>query len=338
MGPHDGILRKKKSKPPPSSFISSSIPSNSIRAMVIGSQGCGKTAFLSALCHRDSLHNGKESPNYLETTPTLTPETSCMHVRYEDKHVTGPKSAGGQHGNRSKKSQKPKQNMMELLFTEIPEFERGGRVQSQLSSFLSESNNSRQGFDMVIFVFDCTDESSLSYVMDMERRMLTDETPRVFVGSKHETYKTNNDDDASKDTETIEKIKEISFRHCEELDLEPPILISASVNSVGGTGSVSSDLRTKTLEHLVRSALDTSDPNRVRARPHSERKRREAEERKKLLWLGGLMSASVAIVIGVGMFWKQKDHRSGRFGWLKSLFFLGGNINKTETKISSKES
>ena len=337
---HDDILRKKKNKPQslsPTGPLSLSIPPNAIRAVVIGSRGCGKTAFLNALCHQNEM---KESytPNFLETNPTLRPETRCAHVFFEDRSINGPKSGGVKKHTRK---------ITELVLTEIPTFEIGEYSESELSSFISDSNNKfRQGFDLVIFLFDCTKESSLSYVIDLEKRMLTDDIPRVFIGSKNEitNKQTNPDSDIKKSSEgslkeTVKLTMEKSFRHCEELDLESPMFVYASPNGLGGTGLPATNFRAKVLENVARCALDKSDHNRLRARPFAERKRRDAEKRRKMLWFGGLMSASVAVVIGVGMFWGQKDDRKGRMGWLKNLFFLGGihSVSKTDTSDRSKE-
>lgn len=81
-------------------LISESIQSFAIRVMVVGSKGCGKTAFLNTLCHRE----GEEyAADYLlDTYPTKSPETVSMHAQFHDKNGKG---SVGKYGKREKKKQ-----------------------------------------------------------------------------------------------------------------------------------------------------------------------------------------------------------------------------------------
>ena len=333
---HDNISRLKQSTSTTSmDSLSGILPCKAIRAMLIGSQGCGKTAFLSALCHRDDI--GDEGIlHILETNPTITPRTTCMHVVIEDKKVNTQKN----NGSKQVKNQlKNKRIITELILTEIPAFNPENDIESKLSSFINDKTNKlTQGFDLVVFLFDCNDKSSLSYATDIEKRLLTDEVPRVFFGSKYDQKEVDNDSSKSKHNESkkdgdksLSTVMEICNQHCKDLDLERPLYVSFSRNAISNGSLKSTNTRLKILEYMARCALPSYDPNRLRSRPHAEQKRREAEKRRKILWFGGLMSAGVAIIIGVGIFFRQKEERNGKMDWFKS------SSAKVENKINSKE-
>jgi hypothetical protein len=107
--------------------------------------------------------------------------------------------------------------------------------------------------------------------------------------------------------------------------LESPLLVSAEEASAGAD-------RATALDHLARCALSEPGVQRLRARPHEERKRKEAAKRR-LMWIGGIVSVSLVVAVGVGLIWgtARKERKGAR--WLRFLF--GSTAAATEGPASS---
>lgn len=320
---HEEGTRNRRIKP---IFDHKSIPSNAIRVMVAGSSGCGKSAFIGSLCHREGITNEYENTlDYLNTNPTLSPETDCVHVQYANNEFVSNGKKGGMGSNIT-------HNVVELIFTETPILVNKESWDSELISlFSNKDSREKQGFDMTILVFDSNDPSSLAFAINLEKRVIKDDTPRVYIGTKIDKEKqtTCKKGRVSENKEhedvvgqkvsssDVEVTKDAAIRHCLSLDIEPPLMTSACNEFLGGIGPKSSNLRAQVLEHLARCALGESDPNRLRAIPHAEKKRREKAKRKKIIWIGSLVSAT--LIVGVGMLFSQKKNKVKMFWW-KHLF------------------
>ena len=158
--------------------------------------------------------------------------------------------------------------------------------------------------------------------------------PRVYVATK-----ADDNDNAVGDASPVA----IARRHCANLDLEPPLLTSATTSNLGGRDAASFQRRENVMEHLAQCAMaDTG--LRLKSTPHAELKRQEAERRKRMIWLGGFVCASVAVALGVGaLLSSRKDGSSKDSGtssagrsWFKGLLAnLGGGGSGTAETGSS---
>ena len=160
-----------------------------------------------------------------------------------------------------------------------------------------------------MLAFDCTLPSSWNYVCELETSLLDTETPRVFVVTKA---------DGSKDL-AAQPVLENAQNHCQEQDLEPPVLTKAA------TVTEDEEERKRVLDHLARSTLRVSGVERLRARPYEEQKKRDAARRRKMMWLGSIVGVGVVVAVGVGLLLggstkTAKDQKAAGFGWLRSWF------------------
>jgi mitochondrial Rho GTPase 1 len=288
--------------------------SKEIRVLVLGSRGCGKTALLNALCGSfDATSIGHVRA--LDTSGTSRPETSAAHVKVKRCFPTN-------SSNKIKMERDGEEFVVHLVFTDVPEAaaarqEEHCRLLSEL--FGSETSPKDRVCDLAMLVFDCENRASFHVVKELESTLLSKETPRVFVGTKTDRL------------ESPERSEEIGGRptsavfdeaaeYCRQHDLEPPLLTNASESGLGSGG----DERTKALDHLARCALlDEPGFKHLKSRPHEEQKRRDAARRRKMMWLGGIVSVGVVVAVGVGLLWggsAKKDQTKGTFGWFRSFF------------------
>jgi Ras family protein T1 len=318
-------LKRKSVSPSEVDFSSVLLASREVRVVVFGRRGCGKTALLNALCSLNEDETVFES-DPLRTERNVTPETSCTYVRLK-KHLKGKNEGEGED------------LIVNFIVTEVPEEDPlQAQNKTELSAMLGRGNGKQQKFDLVVFAFDCTDPSSVSYVKDVESELLTDEVPRVFVGTKKDMPDGNAGNWSSEhDIEAPSSINYSSAatqvkHHCAELDLEPPLLTSASKTMLGGDDEEGARQRRFTLEHLARCTFDGEEEFQLRSKPHAARKRREAARRNKMMWLGGIaVSVSVVVAVGVGVIWggKNSERRHDRLVWLRN-WFTGGSSSKAE--------
>ena len=157
--------------------------------------------------------------------------------------------------------------------------------------------------------------------MELETDLLDDDIARVFLF----TTKGNNDEDAVVKNATV---------HCHDLDLEAPLAVNTfNPDVMAMEKSVTAD-RDVILNHLARCGLDeTSGLDALKSKPHAEEKRRLAMRRRKMIWLGGLVTVSVAVAVSVGVLWsssKTQKTTTSRFGWLTE--FLFGRSNRSSTQ------
>lgn len=230
-----------------------------------------------------------------ETEPTLRPETSTAHLIM---------------GRRRKENKEEKEEIVvHFIFTEVPR----QTDRTQLAPLLKQSRPS-----LVVFCFDS--EKSLSDAMELETELLDDDVARVFVF----TTKGDGEEEVVVKNATV---------HCHDLDLEPPLAVNTFDTDVMTMEKTITADRNVILSHLARCGLDeTSGLDGLKSRPHAEEKRRLAMRRRKMIWLGGLVTVSVAVAVSVGVLWsgsKTQKTTTSRFGWLTDLLF--GRSSRSST-------
>ena len=296
--------RWKKQIVPSELVHDASLRSREIRVLVLGSRKSGKTALLNYLRGGYDGHSVKAT----DTRSTTFPVTSTTFVKLKRKSVSSPSKAEGDG----------EEFVVHLVFTEVPEAAAASQEEHyrELTElFGSVASPKDRICDLAMLVFDTTNASTFSYVKELESTLLTKETPRVFVGTKADLLRAPEPEDGDVHPSTVMDAASI---HCRESELEAPMLTSAEVSSLGQE-------RGKALDHFARCALSEPGVDRLRSKPHEEQKRREAARRRKMLWLGGIVSVGVVVVVGVGLLWgssAKKDKKNG-LGWLRS-WFAGG--------------
>jgi len=323
--------RRSRSKPKKKADESESgithdmtLRSREVRVLVLGSHGCGKTALLNSLCGTFGATLGS-SVKATDTSNTSRPETSTAFVKMKRRFAS-------KSGNGKVQEEDGEEFVVHLVFTDVPEAAAARQKEHyrELSELFGSTTSMKDRMcDLAMLVFDSTDSSSLTFAKDLESKLLTKETPRVFVGSKADLMTVPEPEDGDAHPATVGDEAEM---HCREYDLEPPLLTSATEKGLGAGG----DGRTKALDHLARCALfDEPGVEHLKSRPHEEQKRREAARRRKMMWLGGIVSVGVVVVVGVGLLLGgsgKKDQKSG-FGWLRSWF--GGSRVAKESPQSA---
>lgn len=309
-----GRGRRKSVTPIRESTPDSLLSSRELRILLLGSPSSGKTALINSLC------DGR-AKDPLNTTKTQRPETSSTFVRMKRKKT------------KSSKGEEHETVAVHLIITEVPEVEAENRLQQQkyLSEILSDG-----GCDLVALAFDSTNSASLAYAKHLESSLLTEDISRVYVATKSDQCgpaqdRDEDDDDEWQPTTVIDE----AAMHCRELDLEPPLITSASDSTTSpADGDLDEHNRSQALCHLARCCLK-EEPGfeRLRAKPHEERKRRESSKRRnrKMIWFGVGVGVAVAVVgylwTGVGSSGSKgtsatagDERRGGRLGWFRSFF------------------
>jgi len=306
-----GRGRKKSVAPIRESTPDSLLPSRELRVLLLGSPSSGKTTLINYLC-------GRRTKDLLNITKTVSPETSSTFVRMKRKKT------------KPKKGDEYETVAVHLIITEVPEVEAENRVQQQeyLSKILSDG-----GCDLVALTFDSTNSASLAYAKHLESSLLTEYVSRVYVATKSDQCSPTQDRDEEEDDEwqPTTVIDEAAI-HCREIDLEPPLITSASESTANSSGDLGERNRSQALGHLARCCLKETGFHHLRAKPHEERKRREASRRRnrKMIWFGVGVGVAAAVV---GYLWTggvsgsqgksaavSGDRRGGRLGWFRSFF------------------
>jgi Ras family protein T1 len=267
-----------------------SLPSEELRILVVGSQGCGKTTLLRLLCG-----GGDDG----ETEPTTHPETTTTHKKFKRNKSSSSESSKTKSSKLEESTTKDSNDddsmVVHFIFTEVP------RDADQMAwAPLVRSAKTRP---LVVFCYDS--KESLGDAMEMEKNLLEDEVARVFCVAR------TADADTSKE----------AAEHCQELDLEPPLVVDTADRNV-------------ILNHLARCGLtEKSGLALLKSKPHAEQKKREAARRRKMIWLGGLVSVSVAVAVGVlwgsvtkGSGEERKAGATSRFSWLADMIFGGNSV------------
>jgi hypothetical protein len=111
--------------------------------------------------------------------------------------------------------------------------------------------------------------------------------------------------------------------------------MSATESMLGDVHEPAAKARDHVLECLAKCVLEESGVDQLRSKPHAEKKRKEAAKRRRMIWLGGLVSVSIAVAVGVGVLWGEvgKGERRGS-GWLCHIFgrgIIGGMTSSTSS-------
>lgn len=306
--------KKKAVSPTPEMTPDSLLPSREVRILLLGSPSSGKTALINSWSQR--------ARDPLDTKHTKYPETTNTYLRLKRKK------------SKANKNDEYETVVVHFIITEVPEAEAESQIrrQRQLSQILSKA-----GCDLVALAFDSTNSASLAYAKHLESSLLNEELARVYVATKSDQSGRVSDPndgssaerDGDEDWQPVTVLDEAAT-HCRELDLEPPLVTSAAETSAADDGGEKA--RTEALSHLARCCLDESGFERLRSKPHEERKRREASKRRnrKMIWFGVGVGVAVAVV---GYLWTSGssggkgapqggDSGGSRLGvgWIRNLF------------------
>lgn len=292
-------IRKKKLVMPSDAPLDALLPSKQVRILVLGSHASGKTALLNALCRTYDGSSFKPT----DTSSTNRPETSSAFIKIKSK-VGITKGDGADS-----------EIVIHLVFTDVPETAAASQEEyyRDLSELFGSTTSPKDRVcDLAMLVFDCTKNSSFLYAKELESNLLTKETPRVFVATKSDLQRIPEAEDGDALPSTVLDAAQV---HCRESELEPPLLTSAKELGLLG------ETRQNALDHLSRCALSDNEVDRLRSRPYEEQQRREAARKRKMMWLGGIVSVGVVVAVGVGMLWgsPSKKEKSG-LNWIRSWF------------------
>lgn len=292
---HVEKAKRKSSKRKPEKKASSS---TALRVCVIGSTGCGKSALLHALCC-----DMPKSLEAIDTVPTHRPQSSTAHIHIQ--------------------AEEDREMVVHLIFTEIP----ADRAKELAALMGPQTKPKSRPFDLVVFAFDCAALASYTFASNLEEELLTDEVPRIYIGTKQDQAEPS----------TVRSAQ----AHCTELDLEAPLLTSAVEMVVP---------RHQVLDTLARCAITTGlgGVASLKSKPHEEKRRLEMEEAKKQkrLWVGGLLGLTTVLAVGYGVFWMgkggvatrgKKSESSWGLGWMRStltgIFAWNADVGSSSASI-----
>ena len=292
------------------------MPSIFVRALVIGSKGCGKTSLIRKLSR---LHNGN---NVLDVKKELTwsspltmPETSCSVSKIfwpcPDAATTTSKGV---------------ETIVHMILTEVPISDELNEVQrtslkSTLGALLGKQNGAIERiYDIAVLAFDASSMSSFEFAKNIERNFLTEDMPRMFVVTTTGSAQPKHVPDQTESEQYHASFPAIqsALEHCKSMDLEAPLVVSLDEK-------LSDSL---VMKHIVCGTQQNGwDGMHVwpdlqfRSTPHSERKRRDSAKRRKVLWIGAL-TAGVTVVVGLTITRdvKRKIGPEEDQGWLKNTF------------------
>lgn len=260
------------------------VPSTFVRALILGSKNSGKGRLVQ------KLHRLAYSPE--NANETTYPLSTCSVSK-----IIRPKPGGTTTMRKGEETV-----VVHLILTEVSTVDMSSDtekrdVREKLAILLGQEKSGKRPYDMALLVFDATDMQSLEVAKELESTLLTVDMPRVFVGT------------ASKPSSgECQPIIHKAMVHCECMDLESPLVVSLEQEE---------KLDPSVLEHLVSCAQDERQvvvP--FRSTPHGGKKRRDAARRRKILWIGGLVIATV----GLGLTLKKRIESSENGGgWLKFI-------------------
>jgi len=187
---------------------------------------------------------------------------------------------------------KGKEITVHLILTEFPalsiaDIAKKSNLKLQLGCLLGMNKGARP-YDIAVLAFDAANPQSFEDAKGLESALLTDEMPRVFIGTSSEAAGTG----------VSEAMRQAS-KHCACMELEPPFIVSLAEDGKSVPSAI---------EHVISCVHDDDS----RSIPHSERKQRAAK-RRKALWIGGLVTAGITVVLGLTVTGKRKGGLLGFF-------------------------
>lgn len=300
-----------------------------------------------------------------DTTPTQHPETSGSYISMKRKSMFSSAVLGKSSSRYSE--MEGKEFIVHLIFTEIPESFTTGNQATLLSEYLGSSNintktksNTKDRvsnvYDMVMLVFDCTNHKSFTFVKDLESTLIMNETtPRIFIGTKaDQVFNTKTTLSSELEDKNVvvnvdpTQIHQIDHNttidaatiHCQESDLEHPLLISSfdatkhrdmntnsntnnvdpnntattttSSNSCGSSISSSSSSwnndciyigtndRLRILDHISRCSI-TNEPNIEKNKSRPHEEQRKRKEADEQRRRTMMWLGGIAVTVGVAV-------------------------------------
>mmetsp|Transcript_2214 Transcript_2214/g.3106 ORF Transcript_2214/g.3106 Transcript_2214/m.3106 type:complete len:701 (-) Transcript_2214:92-2194(-) len=283
------------------------LPSVENRIFVVGTKGCGKTAFINSLNTNDP-DRVKDIDDYSKDHLSLpfntnSPETSFVHtVLNQEKFDHSHQLLYNDRG----------EFISYLLFTELDEIDLFGIDEislkiDEMKEMICGGEDSRL-CDMVFLVFDCSDINSFNYVKTFEKMLLSDQVPRIYVGCKADLIDTNSFH-LSSDNIPNESCLSFAQSYCSSMDLEHPLITS----SVEMSDAAKIDI----LDHITNCTFKS-----LRVTPHGFKIKKQRERRKKQICFFGM---SLGFFIGIGLFRRKNYYNdckkgNGMFSWLRHLF------------------
>jgi hypothetical protein len=161
-------------------------------------------------------------------------------------------------------------------------------LKHKLNSLLAKQTaTGERVIDMAILLFDAADEQSWRYAKEIESKLLTDDMPRIFVGTEAKSEFTSP--------------QRTHRDHCRSMDLEDPIIVSLDDPKL--------DSKPLLLRHLVRCTQDKS----FRSTPHGERKRRFAALKRRALLF------SSVVTVGIAVYFLKEAKKVERNSWCQFI-------------------
>jgi Ras family protein T1 len=310
--------RRKKRGPASSATALDKVPvppetrlkSREVRILVLGHRESGKTGLVHALASALGGATAVANAPHTVIEETVRPETSSTFIKIR-RQTALKHSASKLSVTKVLDDELGEDLVVHLVFTDVPEtaaLSQGEHYRRLTELFGAPASPRDRICDLAMMVFDCTKAPTFAYLKRLESSLLTKETPRVFIGTMVDAVEEPEPEDGDASPSTL---IETAQMHCRDLDLEPPLLLSTA-----------SLRRPEVLNHLARCVIREPGVPYLRSRPHEERQRREAARRRKMLWLGSIVTVGVVVAVGVGLLFgrSKKDKPRGGFGWLSSLF------------------
>jgi hypothetical protein len=287
-----------------------------IRVQVFGKDNCGKAKLINFLCQMEHYSNSQtlvvehhQADKEDEETNASNLLTSCTHI------VTS-------SPNHYATSESKNDVAVHFVFTDIPE-----KVISEVLG--NDDVSEREGIfqrniDLVMLVFDCAENSSLSYLLDLEQHLEMSK-PRVFIGIRFEgsgrkeifqDSRTSIDphlnDTFNKSNNVVESnVLSMATLHCSNQGIEHPLVITVDelrpklsiADSTTSTRCCASKRNLKMAASLLSST--TPDKNfvlrwlyqctlgfqskmqwKLKSSPFHEQRQGDTTKTTKILWMG----------------------------------------------------
>ncbi|KAL3811580.1 hypothetical protein ACHAXA_006865 [Cyclostephanos tholiformis] len=245
-------------------------PTLVVRAVVLGSKNSRKRGLVHKLHQWRSPRRDKMESEY--------PATSCSVSKII------------RSSSRRETTRQGDETTVHLILTEVPAVDLSSdtermNLRARMDAILGRGKSGKRPYDMAVLTFDATRMQSLEFAKELERYVLNDTMPRVFVGTT--TEEIGMESNASNE----------ALRHCKCMDLETPIFVPLDSET---------SLDSIFLEHLVNCALNQRQFDVLfRSTPYGNKKRVVAK-RRKILWIGGLVTAGITVVLGFTFGGKKK--------------------------------
>ncbi len=286
-----------------------------IRVRVFGKDNFGKANLIKSLCQMEHISNSRtiavENHQVYKADEEInasTPLTSCTHF------VTSSSNSATSESNNDV--------AVHFVFTDIPE-----NVISEVQDNDDVSEREelfQRNIDLVMLVFDCADNSSLSYLLDLEQHLEMSK-PRVFIGIRFEgssrkeilqdsrtSFDPYLDETFNKSNNVVESnVLSMAALHCSNHGIENPLVITVDelraklsiADSTPSTRCCASKRNMKTAASLLSSTTHHKQfvlrwlyqctlgfrskmQGKLKSYPFHEQKQGDTTKTTKILWMG----------------------------------------------------